>query len=156
MFLVVQFGDFKCSSSSESQVSLLKRRNFFTSVLFGLTMVVVVKKIGWWKQRDHLRSQRCQWQSIFVSGGFYHHHHHHYRHHRDHHERIEFWCRPNPRWMCLWTLETAPESRSGVERTQDTSGCTNIKRLASIGSLFQVGTLAILIFISISDISTSL
>ena len=45
--------------------------------------------------------------------------------------------------MCLWTLETAPESRSGVERTQDTSGCTNIKRLASIGSLFQVGTLSI-------------
>ena len=53
-------------------------------------MVVAVKKTGWRKQRDHLRSQRCQWQSIFASSGFYHYgHHHHYRHHRDHHERIE-------------------------------------------------------------------
>ena len=140
MFLVVQFGDFKCSSTLESQVSLSKRRNFFTSVLFGFTMIVAVKKIGWWKQRDHLRSQRCQWQSIFASGGFYPKHHHHHEHH--HHERIENWCRPHPRWMCLWTLETAPESRSGVERTQDISGSTNIKRLASTGSLFQVGTLS--------------
>ena len=80
---------------------------------------------GRWKQWNYLCSQGCRWRPILASGGWLR------------YQLIVNFCLG--RWTWPWTLETGRESRSGVERTQGTSGFTSTRCPASIGSPFPVG-----------------
>ena len=126
MLLTVEFGDYKCSSTSASSVcttSFTTRSYIALSFHNWLIITLIIQAGGNNETICALKDVDGDQSLPPVSN--------------DAAKRLTIFY--YPRWMWRWTLEMGVESRFGVGKTRVNCGFTNTRCLDSTGSQFQVG-----------------